>query len=100
LNVVRGFTWSFLGVVLSVLKLYQLVILVRALISWVSPDPRNPIVHFLVVVTEPALKPLRRLVPPQKLGGIDLSPLLAILILEFVKNGLLLSFGLRPSLLF
>lgn len=97
MNVARGFAWSFLGVVISVLKLYQLVILVRALLSWVSPDPRNPIVRFLVAVTEPVLTPLRRLIPPQKLGGIDLSPLLAILILEFVKNGLLLSFGLRPG---
>ncbi len=100
MNVVRGFGLSFLGGMVTLLNLCQVVILIRALISWVSPDPRNPIVQFLVLVTEPALKPLRRVVPPQKLGGIDLSPLLAILILEFVKNGLILSFGLRPRFLF
>jgi YggT family protein len=100
LNVVGGFGLSLLGIVVTLINLYQLVILVRALISWVSPDPRNPIVLFLMRITEPVLKPLRKLTPPEKLGGIDLSPLVAILILEFVKNGLILSFGLRPRFLF
>jgi YggT family protein len=54
----------------------------------------------LTLVTEPVLRPLRRLAPPRKLGGIDLSPLLAILILQFVKNGIIYSLGLRPRLLF
>ena len=92
----RGFSLSFLGVVVGLLDVYFWIILIRALLSWVNPDPHNPIVRFLVIVTEPVLKPLRRLVPPHKLGGIDLSPLLAILILQFVRNGLILSFGLRP----
>ena len=100
MNVGSGFGLSFLGVLVTLLNLYQVVILVRALISWVSPDPRNPIVQFLMVITEPVLKPLRKLVPPQKFGGIDLSPLLAILILELVKYFLILSFGFRPHFLF
>lgn len=97
---VRGFGLSFLGVVVGVLNLYQVVILIRAIVSWVRPDPKNSFVQFLVVVTEPVLRPLRRLVPPEKLGGIDLSPLFAVLILEFVKNGLIFSFGLRPRFFF
>ena len=92
----HGFSLSFLGVVVGLIDAYFWIILIRALLSWVNPDPRNPIVRFLVAVTEPVLKPLRKLVPPQKLGGIDLSPLLAILTLQFVRNGLVLSFGLTP----
>jgi YggT family protein len=53
----------------------------------VNPDPYNPIVQFLVKMTEPVLKPLRKLVPTWKLG-IDLSPLLAILIIYFLQYAL------------
>jgi YggT family protein len=76
------------------------VIIIRALLSWVSPDPYNPIVRVLAAATEPVLRPLRRLVPPRKLGGVDLSPLLAVLLIQFVKNGIVYSLGLRPSFLF
>jgi YggT family protein len=85
-----------LGIVISVLRLYFWVLLIRALVSWVSPDPHNPIVRFLVLVTEPVLRPLRRLVPPHKLGGLDLSPLIAMLLVQFLINGLVYSFGGRP----
>jgi len=73
---------------------------VRALLSWVSPDPYNPIVRALAAVTEPVLRPLRRLVPPRRLGGLDISPLIALLLIEFLINGIVLSLGLsaRPVL--
>ena len=96
MDVASGFGWSFLGIVITVLRLYFWVLLIRALVSWVSPDPSNPIVRTLVLVTEPVLKPLRRLVPPHKLGGLDLSPLIAMLLVQFLINGLVLSFGGRP----
>jgi YggT family protein len=70
-----------LGVLLNI---YMWVIIIRALISWVNPDPYNPIVQFLTKATEPALRPLRKLVPAWKLG-IDLSPLIAILIIYFLE---------------
>ncbi len=100
MNVAQGFGMSLLGVVVQALTLYGWVIIVRALLSWVSPDPYNPIVRVLTSVTEPVLRPLRRLVPPRRLGGLDLSPILALLALEFVKNGLLYSFGYPTRLLF
>ena len=56
-----------------------------------SPDPRNPIVQFLRTITEPVLAPLRTLVPPRVLGGIDLSPILAIVILSLVQRVLRLA---------
>jgi YggT family protein len=67
-----------------VLNIYMWVIIIRALLSWVNPDPYNPIVQFLTRITEPALRPLRKLVPAYRLG-IDLSPLIAILIIYFLE---------------
>jgi YggT family protein len=100
LDFARGFGLSLLQLLLGLFNVYIWMIIIRALVSWVSPDPYNPIVRFLVLVTEPVLRPLRRLVPPHRLGGLDLSPLLAILALEFIKNGILYSLGLGPRLLF
>lgn len=100
MNFARGFGLSLLQIVLGLLQLYTWVIIIRAVISWVSPDPYNPIVRTLVVITEPVLRPLRRLVPPHKLGGVDLSPLLAILLIQFVRTGLVYSLGISGRLLF
>jgi YggT family protein len=61
------------------------VIIIRALLSWVNPDPYNPIVQFLTRVTEPVLRPIRKLLPPWKMGGLDLSPLIVILAIYFLE---------------
>jgi YggT family protein len=66
------------------LQIYAWVIIARALISWVNPDPYNPIVQFLYKVTEPVLIPFRRLIPVYNIG-IDLSPILAIFAIYFLK---------------
>lgn len=60
------------------------MVIIRALLSWVSPDPYNPIVQFIERVTEPLLAPFRMLVPSYRIG-IDLSPFFAILFLYFLK---------------
>ena len=70
----------------TVLWLYMWVIIARALISWVNPDPWNPIVQFLERVTEPVLAPIRRWVGWRM--GIDLSPIIAILIIGFLQSAL------------
>ncbi len=62
--------------------LYWLVI-VRALVSWVNPDPFNPIVQFLYRSTDPILAPIRKFLPT--LGPIDISPIIAFFILYFLK---------------
>ena len=61
---------------------YMLIIVIRALISWVNPDPWNPIVRFLYQVTEPVLRPIRRRLPNT---GIDFSPLVVILGIYFLQ---------------
>jgi YggT family protein len=74
-----------LEVVFLLLSLVQWLVIAAALVSWVSPDPRNPIVQFLYRTTEPILRPFRRILPPRKTGGIDFSPLLVILVIVFLK---------------
>ena len=64
------------------LTIYMWVIIARALISWVNPDPYNPIVQFLYRITEPVLNPIRRLIPIYKIG-IDISPIIVIMIIFF-----------------
>jgi YggT family protein len=77
---------EFIGFVGWLLSLYSWVIIAAALITWVSPDPRNPIVLFLRQVTEPVLAPVRRLLPPWKTGGLDFSPLIVIVAIQFVER--------------
>ncbi len=68
----------------TVLEIYMWVIIVRALISWVNPDPYNPIVQFLQRVTDPVLYQIRK-----RLGmgsiGFDFSPIIAILLIMFLQ---------------
>jgi YggT family protein len=60
------------------IQIYIYIIIARALISWVSPDPYNPIVRFLYRATEPVLRPVRELLPVGRMG-IDFSPMIVIL---------------------
>lgn len=93
MRLLEGFGLSLLGIISSLFTLYIWVIIIRALISWVSPDPYNPLVQILYKLTEPVLRPLRRLVPPHKLGGLDLSPLIAILLLVLIRQTLVYTFA-------
>jgi YggT family protein len=74
-----------LEVFFAILTVVQWLVIITAVISWVNPDPRNPIVQFLYRTTEPILRPFRKILPPQKTGGIDLSPILVILLILFLK---------------
>jgi YggT family protein len=60
------------------------LIIIRALISWVNPDPSNTIVQFLYKATEPLLAPFRRLIPLYSIG-IDISPIFALIFIWFLK---------------
>ena len=69
---------------------YWLVI-IRALISWVNPDPGNPIVQFLYKTTDPILEPIRRRMPLNFRFGIDISPVIVILLVIFLRTFLIKS---------
>ncbi len=62
------------------------LVLIRALISWVNPDPNNQIVQFLYKTTEPILYPIRRMLPFSLRFGIDISPIIAFLAIMFLKS--------------
>lgn len=96
MNVGSAFTAAVLDVILAILSVIQWLVIIAAVISWVNPDPRNPIVQFLYRSTEPLLRPFRRLLPPGRTGGIDFSPLLVILVILFIKTFLSRLF-LRPG---
>ena len=72
------------------LTLYMWIIVARALISWVNPDPYNPIVMFLYRATEPVMAPIRRWLPLRGLG-IDISPIIVIAAIVFLQSFLLKS---------
>ncbi|HKJ70259.1 MAG TPA: YggT family protein [Gammaproteobacteria bacterium] len=67
----------------AVLTLMFWIVLIRVLMSWVSPDPYNPLVRALYQLTDPILRPAQRLIPP--IGGLDLSPILVLLAIQFLK---------------
>lgn len=67
-----------------ILSVYKWIIIIAALISWVNPDPYNQIVRLLYSVTEPALRPIRRLIG-HRLGPIDISPIIVILVIIFIQ---------------
>ncbi len=80
-NLISSIAW----LIDNLLWIYTIILVIRALISWVNPDPWNPVVQFLYKATEPVLDPVRR-----RLGtygmGIDFSPLIVILIVEFLRR--------------
>jgi YggT family protein len=82
----------------KVLWLYSLVIIVAVLVSWVSPDPFNPIVQVLRSATEPLFAWVRRRLPFAVMGMLDLSPLIVLIgiqLLQMVVVRSLLDIGLR-----
>ena len=80
---------NFLGAIAEVLNIvltiYMWIVIISALISWVNPDPYNPIVRFLFSVTEPVFATVRRLLPFPYMG-IDFSPLIVLLVIIFMQQ--------------
>ncbi len=83
--VLGNFLNALASVIDIVLNLYMWVLIIRALISWVNPDPYNPIVRFLYSITEPLLYRVRRYLPVQA-AGIDFSPMVLILAIIFLRS--------------
>ena len=82
--IVSNFLVAVAVVVNAVLELYWWVVIGSAILSWVNPDPYNPIVRFLRNVTEPVYSRIRRVVPLY-FGGIDFTPLAVLLLIRFLQ---------------
>jgi len=80
------------------LTLYMYLIVIRAVASWFSPDPYNPIYQFLIRITEPVLGYIRRFIP-LRMGMVDIAPLVAILVIIFLQAFLVQSlYGIAMSI--
>ncbi len=85
MEIIGNFFTAVAFLVNTVLKLYFWVIIIAALLTWVRPDPYNPIVRFLRAATEPVFYRVRRLLPFLVIGGIDLAPIVVLLAVEFLR---------------
>jgi len=96
--VLSNFITAIAKVLSIVLNLYMWLIIIRALASWFSPDPYNPIYQFLIRITEPVLGYIRRFLP-MRAGMMDLSPIVALLAIIFLQTFLVQSlYGIAMSL--
>jgi len=84
--VLRNFTLALAGVLDALINVYSLVLLISILVSWVNADPYNPIVRFLRAATEPVLARVRRALPFVVVGAFDLSPIVVMLGLQFLRT--------------
>ena len=81
--IISTFIQALAQILSMVINIYIWVVIIAALISWVRPDPYNPIVQILYKLTEPLYARIRRLIPTI-IGGVDLTPILVILALKFI----------------
>jgi len=83
------FLQALAGVLDMILFLVMIIVIARAVLSWVSPDPYNPIVRMINQLSEPLLFPIRRRVP--YIGGMDFSPIILLMVIFFLQNFLVQS---------
>lgn len=83
LGVVALLLVSLVDLIALAISIFVIAIIIQAIISWVNPGTYNPVVGVLHSITEPLLRPARRLIPP--VSGIDLSPLLVLIVLHVAK---------------
>jgi len=82
-----NFVSGVIDIITSLLNVYMWVVIIRVLISWINPDPYNPIVQFLRSVTDPAIEGLRRALPSFLWStGLDFTPLVLILLLQVLMR--------------
>ena len=83
--IVGYFLMAVANVLNFVLLFFMWIVIARAILSWVNPDPYNPIVRFIHNVTEPVLFQVRKKLPIN-FGGIDFTPIIVILIIYFLRD--------------
>lgn len=75
---------AFVTLFITIISLYKWIIIISALLSWVQPDPYNPIVQMLNRLTQPAYALVRRFIPTV-FGGMDMAPLILIFAIQFIE---------------
>ena len=74
----------------TLLTVYMWIIVIRAVLSWIHPDPYNPIIRLINQLTEPVMAPIRRMIPLRGMG-IDFSPIIILLAIVFLQSFLVRS---------
>ncbi|MCA1743583.1 MAG: YggT family protein [Desulfonatronovibrio sp.] len=87
--VFSNFLTAIVSVADTLLSLYFWIVIISALLSWVNPDPYNPIVRILRNLTEPVFYHIRRLIPFTNIGGVDLSPVVVLIAIQFTRTFLI-----------
>lgn len=72
-------------IIINLLILYETILIVRIILSWIKVDHNQPFMQFIYKITEPVLKPIRKFLPTESLG-FDFSPIIVFIIIEFLKN--------------
>jgi len=75
---------------IQLIDVYTIVVLAAVVLTWIRLSPRNPVLQFVHMLTEPVLAPARRIIPP--LGGLDISPMLVMIALQAIRSVLIRSF--------
>ncbi|MEE9358479.1 YggT family protein [Candidatus Vondammii sp. HM_W22] len=86
-SLLAAFVWSILELVEQAIDLFLFAILIQVILSWVSPGGYNPVVNLIYSITDPLLRPARRIIPP--IAGLDLSPMAVVIGLVLLKMLLL-----------
>ena len=89
-----NFLGAVAGILRFVLRMYMLIVIFRVILSWVSVPSLRTVAIILHNLTEPVLRPFRRLIPPRALGGIDISPVIVILLIYFVDSAIVRSLSI------
>lgn len=82
---------SLINLLSSILTLFTYAVVARAVLSWIRPNPYNPLVRFLNRITDPIMRPLERLIPP--IGGLDVTPIVAIVLIQLIRKSLPMLLG-------
>jgi YggT family protein len=81
-----NFLFAIVRILDFVFSVYTIVIFARIILSWIQIPSLYQVAVFVYKLTEPLLKPIRKYVPPYKMGGLDLSPMILLIILMFIKS--------------
>jgi len=79
-------------IISRVLEIYELILLARIFMSWIHPDPYNPIVRFITSITDPVLVPIRNMLPDNRMG-IDFSPIIVFMLIGVIRKIIFSSYG-------
>ena len=89
--IINNFLQAIAQILNTVLSIYVWIIIISVILSWVNPDPYNPIVRVLRNMTEPVFERVRRWFPFTVIGGLDLAPIVVLLLIMFVREFLVQS---------